>query len=155
MIIRTNLISSLPQLLILSENQLTEKAPVVVSAVPQARLPSISSPRDVKLNSVNNYSLRGGNTTHCRRYKEGQPKRQPRREGSGGLAIAKVGFSERRRVTFTRTRSDGFKVNKRRSSLDRRKKFFSMRVVRHWDRLAGPSQEVFKVRLDGALSHLI
>jgi len=44
--------------------------------------------------------------------------------------------------------------------LDTRKKFFAMRVVRHWHRLlreAGdaPSLAVFKARLDGALSNLV
>ena len=41
-----------------------------------------------------------------------------------------------------------------------RKKFFTVRVVRHWNRLPreavdAPSLEVFKARLDGALSNLI
>jgi len=40
------------------------------------------------------------------------------------------------------------------------KKFFTMRVVKHWDRLpretvAAPSLAVFKARLDGALSTLV
>jgi len=44
--------------------------------------------------------------------------------------------------------------------LDVRKKFFTMRVVRHWHRfpreaVAAPSQEVFKARLDGALGNLV
>jgi len=44
--------------------------------------------------------------------------------------------------------------------LDTRKKFFTMRVVRHWNRLPreavdAPSLEVFKVRLDGALSNVV
>ncbi|KFP52990.1 hypothetical protein N323_06187, partial [Cathartes aura] len=39
-------------------------------------------------------------------------------------------------------------------------KFFTMRVVRHWNRLLRevvdvPSLEVFKARLDGALSNLV
>jgi len=41
-----------------------------------------------------------------------------------------------------------------------RKKFFTTRVVRHWNTLprenvAAPSLEVFKARLDGALSNLV
>jgi len=41
-----------------------------------------------------------------------------------------------------------------------RKKFFTRRVVRHWHRfpreaVAAPSLEVFKARLDGALSNLV
>jgi len=44
--------------------------------------------------------------------------------------------------------------------LHTRKKFFTMRVVRHWHRLpreavAAPSLAVFKARLDGALSNLV
>ncbi|KFW87838.1 hypothetical protein N305_06144, partial [Manacus vitellinus] len=40
------------------------------------------------------------------------------------------------------------------------KKFFTVRVVRHWNRLPRgaldtPSLEVFKNRLDGALSNLV
>jgi len=41
-----------------------------------------------------------------------------------------------------------------------RKKFFTMRVMKHWHRLPrevvdAPSLETFKARLDGALSNLI
>jgi len=41
-----------------------------------------------------------------------------------------------------------------------RKKFFTVRVVRHWNRLPSedvdaPSLETFKARLDGALSNLV
>ncbi|KFO70776.1 hypothetical protein N303_15357, partial [Cuculus canorus] len=44
--------------------------------------------------------------------------------------------------------------------LDIRKNFFTMRVVRHWNRLPrevvdAQSLEVFKARLDGALSSLV
>ena len=40
------------------------------------------------------------------------------------------------------------------------KKFFTVRVVRHWNRLPrevvdAPSLEAFKARLDGALSNLV
>ena len=44
--------------------------------------------------------------------------------------------------------------------MDIRKKFFIRKVVRHWHRLlredvVAPLLEVFKVRLDGALSYLV
>ena len=51
-------------------------------------------------------------------------------------------------------------LNKKgRFRLDIRKKFFPVRVVRHWNWLlreavAAPSLAVFKARLDGALSNL-
>jgi len=58
------------------------------------------------------------------------------------------------------TRCNGFKLKEGRFRLDIRKKFFTMRAVRHWHRLpreavAAPSLAVFKARLDGALSNLV
>ncbi|KFR02886.1 hypothetical protein Y956_13416, partial [Nipponia nippon] len=55
---------------------------------------------------------------------------------------------------------NGFKLKKSRFRIDIRKNFFTQRVVRHWNRLPreavdAPSLEVFKARLDGALSNVV
>jgi len=64
------------------------------------------------------------------------------------------------RASCGRTRSNGFKLREGRCRLEIRKKFFTMRMVKHWNRLSreaveAPSLETFKARLDGALSNLV
>ena len=57
-------------------------------------------------------------------------------------------------------KDNSFKLKKGRFRLDVRIECFTVRVVRHWRRMpreavAAPSLEVFKARLDGALSNLV
>lgn len=59
-------------------------------------------------------------------------------------------------------KAHGFKLKGDRHKVDTREKFFTVvaRVVRQWNRLPRevvdtPSLEVFKARLDGALSNLV
>jgi len=64
------------------------------------------------------------------------------------------------RTCNDRTRGNGFRLKTGRFRLDIRKKLFTMKVVRHWHRLCrevvdAPSLEVFKAKLDGALSNLV
>ncbi|KFQ72054.1 hypothetical protein N335_10341, partial [Phaethon lepturus] len=63
------------------------------------------------------------------------------------------------RACSDRTAVNGFKLKEGRFTQDIRKKFFTLRVVKRWQRLPrgvvdAPSLEAFQVRLDGALSNL-
>ena len=64
------------------------------------------------------------------------------------------------RVDSDRTRRNGLKLGQGRLRLDIRRKFFTQRVVMHWNRLPkeavdAPPLEAFKARLDVALGSLV
>ena len=64
------------------------------------------------------------------------------------------------RVDTDRTRGNGFKLRQGRFRLGIRRKFFTQRVMTHWNRLPkeavnAPSLEAFKARLDVALGSLV
>jgi len=74
------------------------------------------------------------------------------------LSICPIHNSEY--IYSNRTRGNGFKLRQGRFSLHIRKKFFTQRVVTHWNRLPkevvdAPSLEAFKARLDVALGSLV
>jgi len=64
------------------------------------------------------------------------------------------------KACYDRTKSNGFKLREGRFRLDIRKKFFTMRVAKPWNRfpsavVEAPSLGAFKARLDRALRNLI
>ena len=61
---------------------------------------------------------------------------------------------------FDRTKGNGFRLKDKRFRLDIMKKFLTIRMVKHWNRLPREvvdalSLETFKVSVDQALSNLI
>jgi len=106
----------------------------------------------------------------CSLFKDEQPgdktsvelDLQPGKSHSPSLALygALYGDNLFSRDNSDRTRVNGFKLKQGRFRLDIRKKFCTMRVVKHWNGLPrevveAPSLETFKTRLDRALSNLI
>ena len=93
---------------------------------------------------------------------------QPQEKTAAGrpcssLPVPEGAYKGAREGLFTsawsdRTRSNGFKLKEGSFRLDTRKKFFTMRVVRHRlprQVVAAPSLEVLRARLDGALSNMV
>ena len=79
---------------------------------------------------------------------------------SMSMDVNRCNFQLFERVDNSRTRGNDFKLRRGRFSSDIRRKFFTMRVVRCWNRqpreaVDALTLEVFEARLDGALGSLI
>jgi len=86
------------------------------------------------------------------------------RIGSGGtyssLPVPERDLQKAEEACSNRARNNSYKLKESGYRLNIRKKFFTTRMVRHWNRLPretvnAPSLEVFKARLDGTLSNLL
>ncbi|KAJ7397103.1 hypothetical protein BTVI_138701 [Pitangus sulphuratus] len=92
-------------------------------------------------------------------------KRRLRGDLIAAFQYLEVAFKEDREGLFIRNcsdraRSNGFKLKDGKFRLDIQKKFFTVKVVRHWHRLPrevvdDPSLAMFNTRLDGTLRNLI
>ena len=92
-------------------------------------------------------------------------KRRLRRDLIVAFQYLKGAYKQEGECLFTcvgsdRTRGNSFKLRQGGFRLDIRRKFFTQRVVRHWNRLPSeavdaPSLEAFKDRLDAALGNLL
>jgi len=74
--------------------------------------------------------------------------------------LKKAGEGFFRRACSNRTRGSGLKLEEGRFRLDIRNKLFTVRIVKHWNRLPSktvnaPSLAAFKVRLDESVSNLV
>ena len=100
--------------------------------------------RELGLFSLEKRRLQGDLRAACQCLKGGY-----KRDGEGLFT----------RAGTDRTGGNGFTLKEGRFRLGIRKKFFIVRVVKHWHRLpreavAAPSLAVFKARLDGAWNNL-
>ena len=101
--------------------------------------------RELGLFNLEKRRLRGHLTATFQYLKRGHKQERSRLFGS---------------IDKSRTRGNGLKLKEGRFRLDVRGKFFTVRVVRCWNRLPreavdASSLEVFKARLDGALGSLV
>ena len=76
------------------------------------------------------------------------------------ISVSSTGIFQSSACTWCNRRGNGSKLRQGRFRLDIRRKFFTQRVVTHWNRLPkeavdAPSLEAFKARLDVALGSLV